>query len=175
VVVDPVLASTTGGALVDAAGREALRDRLIPLATLVTPNAIEAAALSGEPVASADDMMRAAARILALGCAAVLVKGGHLAGAEIVDVLVLRSGRRRVFREARVDAGEVRGTGCALASMIAGHLALGRDLEAAVDLSRSALRRAIASAYAVGEGPRVLDFGGPPLTGLDRPGGRRES
>ena len=174
-VVDPVFASTTGGALVDASGRDALRDRLIPLAAIVTPNTIEATVLSGEPVAAVDDMLRAAVRILELGCAAVLVKGGHLVGSEIIDVFADRSGRRCVFRETRVGAGEVRGTGCALASMIAGHLALGRDLEPAVVLSRSALRRAISAAYAVGEGPRVLDFGGPPLPGLDWPGERRES
>jgi hydroxymethylpyrimidine/phosphomethylpyrimidine kinase len=174
-VVDPVLASTSGGALVDAAGYAALLDRLLPLAAIVTPNMAEAAALSASPVTGIDEMLRAAARILELGCEAVLVKGGHLDGAQVADVFVDRTGRRCVFREARIDVGEVRGTGCALAAMIAGYLALGRDLEAAVALARAELRRAISTAYAVGDGPRVLGFGGPASPGLDRRGGGRES
>ena len=159
-VVDPVLASTTGGALFDAAGSVALREALVPLAAIVTPNAPEAVALGAEGISGVDDMLRAAERILELGCRAVLVKGGHLDGAEVVDVFADRAGRRHVFREARIGGGEVRGTGCALASMIAGHLALGREIEDAVGLARSALRRAIATSYAVGDGTRVLGLGG---------------
>jgi hydroxymethylpyrimidine/phosphomethylpyrimidine kinase len=174
-VVDPVLASTSGGALVDAAGYAALRDRLLPLAEIVTPNMAEAAALSASPVTGVDEMLRAAARILELGCKAVLVKGGHLDGAQVADVFADRMGRRCVFREARIDVAEVRGTGCALAAMIAGYLALGRDLEAAVALARAALRRAISAAYAVGGGPRVLGFGGSASPGLDQWGEERES
>jgi hydroxymethylpyrimidine/phosphomethylpyrimidine kinase len=174
-VVDPALASTSGGALVDAAGAAALREGLLPLAVIVTPNMAEAAALSSSQVTGVDEMLRAAARILELGCEAVLVKGGHLDGAQVADVFADRMGRRSVFWEARIGVGEVRGTGCALAAMIAGYLALGRDLEAAVALARAALRRAISTAYAVGDGPRVLGFGGPEFPGLDQRGEGRES
>jgi hydroxymethylpyrimidine/phosphomethylpyrimidine kinase len=171
-VVDPVLASTTGGALLDAAGAAVLRDRLIPRAALVTPNLAEAAALSGELVADVDGMRRAAAAILGLGCRAVLVKGGHLAGGAVVDVLATRAGTERLFHDPRLDVGEVRGTGCALAALIAAHLALGADLDDAVERSRLLLRAAMGRSYAVGPGPRILDLD---RRGLDRDAPGRES
>jgi hydroxymethylpyrimidine/phosphomethylpyrimidine kinase len=157
-VVDPVLASTTGGALIDEAGGAALRERLLPVAALITPNLPEAAALTGIPVEGIDGMLRAADALLARGCRAVLVKGGHLAGDEVVDVFAGASGARRIFREARLPGGEVRGTGCALASFIAGFLALGRGLDEAVALGRESLREALAGARRIGDGPRVLDL-----------------
>jgi hydroxymethylpyrimidine/phosphomethylpyrimidine kinase len=179
-VVDPVLASTTGGTLLDDAGAGALRERLLPLAALVTPNAIEAAALSGTPIASVDDMHTAAARLLALGASAVLVKGGHLAGPEVVDVFADRAGRRRELRAPRIARGEVRGTGCALASLIAGHLALGRDLTESIARAWSGLHAALRAAYAIGDGPLVLGLdaagdGGSEGPALDRAGRPRES
>jgi hydroxymethylpyrimidine/phosphomethylpyrimidine kinase len=157
-IVDPVLESTTGGALVDAAGSAVLRRRVVPLAAIVTPNLAEAAALTGEAVDGVDGMLRAGLRLLDGGCRAVLVKGGHLPGEEVVDVFLDRRGKRRVFRQPRLPGGEVRGTGCALASLVAAHLALGCDLEGAVVRARAALRRAIAAAYEIGPGARILDF-----------------
>lgn len=159
-VVDPVLASTTGGALIDAGGAAVLRERLAPLAALVTPNLAEAAVLSGGSVEGVDAMLLAGERILSLGCRAVLVKGGHLPGGDVVDVFLDRGGARRVFREPRLPVGEVRGTGCALASLAAAHLALGRGPGDAVELARAALRRALARSYESGDGPRLLELQG---------------
>jgi len=127
-VLDPVLASSSGAALLDAGGREALREHLVPRATLVTPNIPEAAALLGtEPATTEEEVLRQAHAWLALGPAAVLIKGGHGSGGEAVDLLVSAeaSPRRLVtVRSARTH----RGTGCALATGIAAGLAAGIEL-----------------------------------------------
>jgi len=128
IVLDPVLASSSGAALLDAGGREALRDNLVPRATLVTPNIPEAAALLGtEPAATEEELLRQAHAWLALGPAAVLIKGGHGSASEAVDLLLSagRSPRRLI---ARRIAKTQRGTGCALASGIAAGLAEGLEL-----------------------------------------------
>jgi hydroxymethylpyrimidine/phosphomethylpyrimidine kinase len=128
IVLDPVLASSSGAALLDAGGREALRDHLVPRATLVTPNIPEAALLLGtEPATTEEELLRQARAWLALGPAAVLIKGGHGSGSEAVDLLLSagRSPRRLVaLRSAKTQ----RGTGCALASGIAAGLAAGLEL-----------------------------------------------
>ena len=127
-VLDPVLASSSGAALLDAGGREALRDNLVPRATLVTPNIPEAALLLGtEPATTEEELLRQARAWLALGPAAVLIKGGHGSGGEAVDLLLSagRSPRRLV---APRTAKTHRGTGCALASGIAAGLAAGLEL-----------------------------------------------
>lgn len=128
IVLDPVLASSSGGALLDAGGREALRENLVPRATLVTPNIPEAAALLGaERATTEEELLRQAHAWLALGPAAVLIKGGHGSASEAVDLLVCagRSPRRLV---ASRTAKTQRGTGCALASGIAAGLAAGLEL-----------------------------------------------
>jgi hydroxymethylpyrimidine/phosphomethylpyrimidine kinase len=130
-VVDPVLAATSGGALLDDAGREALRTRLLARATLLTPNLMEAAALLGAAVASSEQEVVAQGRALcALGATAVLMKGGHAGGALASDWLVAADGRVRQLTVARVAARR-RGTGCALAAAIAAGLATGLAIDAA--------------------------------------------
>lgn len=128
VILDPVLESTSGGVLLDNEGREALRKQLLPLVTLLTPNLPEAATLSGP--GSESDVVTHAQRLLALGPAAVLIKGGHGTGDQAIDYLVSRTGTLRSFALPRLNATQ-RGTGCALASAISARLALGTTLEKA--------------------------------------------
>jgi hydroxymethylpyrimidine/phosphomethylpyrimidine kinase len=136
-VLDPVLAATSGGELLDAAGRAALTARLLPHTTLLTPNIPEAAALLGTNAAATDEELVGQARALcALGAAAVLIKGGHASGtSHAVDWLVTSEGRVRSFAAPRVDA-ERRGTGCALATAIAAGLAARLPLEAACERAK---------------------------------------
>jgi hydroxymethylpyrimidine/phosphomethylpyrimidine kinase len=127
-VLDPVLASSSGAALLDARGREVLREHLVPRATLVTPNIPEAAALLGtEPATTEEEVLRQAHAWLALGPAAVLIKGGHGSGGEAVDLLVSAEASPRRLVTTR-SARTHRGTGCALASGIAAGLAAGIEL-----------------------------------------------
>ena len=130
-VLDPVLRSTSGGELLDEAGRRALQERLFPLATLLTPNIPEAAHLCGaDPQAGSDTATRLAwaAQLLAWGPRAVLIKGGHAVGAEAADLLAGADGTREWLSSARLPGG-LRGTGCALASGIAAELARGKALQ----------------------------------------------
>ncbi|MBS0578624.1 MAG: bifunctional hydroxymethylpyrimidine kinase/phosphomethylpyrimidine kinase [Proteobacteria bacterium] len=130
VVLDPVLASTSGAALLDQPGLRALREVLLPLVHLLTPNIPEAALLLGtEPADDAAILQAQAQALRARGPRAVLLKGGHGAGADSVDFLALADGVR-ALRSARL-AGSRRGTGCALASSIAASVARGLTLEAA--------------------------------------------
>jgi hydroxymethylpyrimidine/phosphomethylpyrimidine kinase len=131
VVLDPVLLSSSGGVLLDAGGRRVLIEQLLPRATLVTPNIAEAAALLGAaPAASEEDMAQQGRALLALGPAAVLVKGGHGYGAEAVDLLLVPGKPLRRLASPR-SPGTLRGSGCALASAIAAGLAAGLGLEEA--------------------------------------------
>lgn len=157
-VVDPVVRSTTAGALFDASAVALLQRTLFPLATLVTPNLDEAELLTGLPCRTPDQMHRAAQALLAYGPRAVLLKGGHLDGPQLVDVLALDDGTVRRFTASRLDVPEVRGTGCALASLCAGHIALGASIEDAVQAAAGVLRDAMSRASRVGDGPRVLSF-----------------
>jgi len=129
IVVDPVMAATAGGALLDAEGIIAVRDALLPLATVVTPNTIEAERLTGMPVSSAAEAHRAAARLVSLGAAAAIVTGGHLDGPPI-DVLF--DGVRAIALESvRLESRDTHGTGCAFSAALAARLALGDSLEEA--------------------------------------------
>ncbi len=130
-VLDPVLAASSGGALLDSEGLTAMKERLLPHAALVTPNIPEAAALLDEdPVRDEAALTAQARRILALGPRAVLLKGGHALGSEAVDWLVSRDRAPERIASPRLDA-EHRGTGCALASAIAAQLASGESPGAA--------------------------------------------
>jgi hydroxymethylpyrimidine/phosphomethylpyrimidine kinase len=126
-VVDPVLAASAGGALLRPDALEALRERLLPRARLVTPNLPEAASLLGVSRIPDDQVEDAARRILSFGCEAVLLKGGHGEGPEAVDVLVTREGTTR-FSLPRRRGVDPHGTGCALSAAIVANLALGRTL-----------------------------------------------
>lgn len=137
VVVDPVLVSSSGGMLLDDPGRAALLEKVLPLATLVTPNVPEVAALLGEPVAADEAALIAQGqRLLTLGCRAILLKGGHTSGAEAVDLLITPGGAVQRLTSPRVS-GSSRGTGCALASGIAAALTLGVPLLEACRAAKS--------------------------------------
>jgi len=149
-VIDPVMAATSGEALLEPAGIAALRERLLPLATLVTPNLHEAAVLTGRPVATTAEMRAAARALVALGAGAALVKGGHLAG-DAVDVFY--DGREfRELRAPRVEGRRLHGTGCILSAAIAAGLALGDDLADAVAEAKRYVTRLIETAPAIDRG-----------------------
>jgi hydroxymethylpyrimidine/phosphomethylpyrimidine kinase len=135
-VLDPVLAASSGGELLDSAGRAALRVQLLPRATLLTPNIGEAAALLGtSPAITAQEIIAQGRALCALGAAAVLMKGGHAPGALATDWLIATAGSERSFSAPRVMS-ERRGTGCALASAIAAGLAAGLGLAAACEQAK---------------------------------------
>ncbi len=158
IVVDPVIRSTSGGELLDNDGVTAMREHLIPMATLVTPNLAEASVLCGIPVGNVEDMTEAAQIALGLGARAVLIKGGHLDGSRVVDVFASRESGTITLEDDRLDVGEVRGTGCALASLIAAKLGCGVKMREAVEGARAILRGAMARSVKTGAGPRVLSF-----------------
>lgn len=144
-VVDPVMVATSGDRLVDDATVAAIAARLLPLATVVTPNLPETAVLTGGRAPTDEAAMAAAGRTLvAAGARAVLVKGGHLTGAEAVDLLVTREGIERLAAP-RVRTRNTHGTGCTLSSAIAARLALGDDLHAAVVFAKAYLTEAVAA------------------------------
>ncbi len=157
-VVDPVIYSTTGGSLLCDQGVTGLRDQLIPAATLVTPNLAEAEILTGQQVQDEKSMVLAATRLVEMGAGAALVKGGHLNTNDIADVFVDSSGDETIFPVRRLDRKEVRGTGCALASLIAALLAGGHPLKRAVLRAQQKLHEAIRNARPIGNGPAILHF-----------------
>ncbi len=155
-VVDPVMVSTSGHRLLTPEAEDVVRESLLPLAALVTPNLDEAAILTGRAVHDESSMALAGETLLDYGVGAALVKGGHLAGDEIVDLLVTREGMR-AFRRARIGTGSGHGTGCTLSAAITAGLALGRDLETAVSDGLDYVNRAIAAAPGIGSGHGPLN------------------
>lgn len=145
-VLDPVLVSGSGARLLPRSCLDLLRDQLVPLATLLTPNVPEAEALSGQRVRTLDDAERAGRILLGFGARAVLIKGGHLAAAPATDLLVTPR-RVRAFRGRHLRGRDPRGTGCIFAASIATHLARGLPLEAAVAAAKrlvtASIRRAL--------------------------------
>jgi hydroxymethylpyrimidine/phosphomethylpyrimidine kinase len=157
VVLDPVLVATTGARLAYAGLGDALRRHLIERADLVTPNIPEAESLLGRRLAAASDLAQAAADFLDLGARAVLLKGGHLRGPRVADLLATPDRPERWFRHARI-AVEGHGTGCTLSSAIAARLALGDTLELAVETAIGFVHRALVASYRPGRGRlHVLD------------------
>jgi hydroxymethylpyrimidine/phosphomethylpyrimidine kinase len=159
-VVDPVMVAKGGARLIDPDALDGLKRLLIARADIITPNLPEAEILSGGTIASLAEMQAAGERLLALGCRAVLVKGGHLVDDTVSDVLVTREGTR-VWQSARIASRHTHGTGCTLASAIAAGLAQGLDPERAVDRARGYVQRAIASAPGLGRGHGPLDHAHP--------------
>jgi len=155
-VVDPVMVAKGGHRLLLNAAEAALRDRLVPLAALLTPNLPEAEVLAGFPVRTEADMVRAAERLASLGAGAVLMKGGHLDGDRVVDLL-FHEGKVDRFEEARIPSRSTHGTGCTLASAIAAGLAQKMDLRDAVARARAYVRDAIATAPGFGKGHGPLN------------------
>ncbi|HEY7660858.1 MAG TPA: bifunctional hydroxymethylpyrimidine kinase/phosphomethylpyrimidine kinase [Actinomycetota bacterium] len=157
-VVDPVFVSKHGHALLEPSAVEVLRDRLLPLATLVTPNLPEAAGLAGFDVDSRERMEDAAQAIRALGAGAVLVKGGHLEGdPDRSDDLFVDADRREWIGAERIATPNTHGTGCTLSAAIAGHLAMGEDLLDAVRSGKAFVTEAIRGGLAVGRGIGPVD------------------
>ncbi len=162
-VVDPVMVAKGGAALLQDSAAHALITLMVPRATVLTPNLPEAEALTGLKVADLDGMRRAAAALLALGPKAVLVKGGHLEGPVLFDLLLTADGET-VFESRRIDTSHTHGTGCTLASAIATGLAQGMDVAGAVARARDYVHRAIATAPGLGKGHGPLNHAHP----LDR-------
>ncbi|AUX20286.1 phosphomethylpyrimidine kinase [Sorangium cellulosum] len=161
-VVDPVMVAKGGARLLQPDAEGALRDRLLPRAALLTPNLPEAEALTGAVIDSVDAMRRAAARLLSMGPRAVLLKGGHLPGATVVDVLCVApeagaQGGERLFEDARIETRATHGTGCTLASAIAAGLAQGLALTPAIARARRYLREAMRAAPGLGHGHGPLN------------------
>jgi hydroxymethylpyrimidine/phosphomethylpyrimidine kinase len=164
VVVDPVMVATSGARLLTTEAEEVMREDLLPLASLVTPNLDEAAILTGRVVHDPPTMERAGATLLRFGAGAALVKGGHLSSDTIVDVLVTPSGIRR-FTHPRLETTSTHGTGCTLSAAIAAGLALGRPLESAVTAALDFVHRAIAAAPGLGAGSGPLNHSVAPPRG----------
>jgi hydroxymethylpyrimidine/phosphomethylpyrimidine kinase len=144
VVLDPVMIASSGDRLIPADAADAIRELLLPIAGVVTPNIPEAAALTGIEIDSVDGMREAGRALVGLGAEAALVKGGHLAGAESIDVLVTASGSRELALP-RIETNNTHGTGCTLSSAIACQLVRGLELEDAVAEARRYLQRALES------------------------------
>ncbi|UFZ04446.1 bifunctional hydroxymethylpyrimidine kinase/phosphomethylpyrimidine kinase [Bradyrhizobium ontarionense] len=154
VVLDPVMVATSGARLLPEDAIAALRSRLIPQASLLTPNLPEAAALLGEAMATSDEAVaEQGRRLLALGCPAVLIKGGHGQGADSTDYLITAE-RSIALAAPRVATGNTHGTGCSLSSAVAAGLAKGETMEVAVRNAKAFISGAIAAAdrFTVGHG-----------------------
>ncbi|MGE3302642.1 MAG: bifunctional hydroxymethylpyrimidine kinase/phosphomethylpyrimidine kinase [Hyphomonadaceae bacterium] len=158
VVLDPVMVAKGGAPLLADDAVQTLRARLIPGAALVTPNAPEAERLTGAAVGDVEGQKAAGAALLALGAKAAYVKGGHIPGEYVRDVLVTPGGAR-VYEAKRIDTKATHGTGCTLASAIASDLAQGNSLEEAIARARFFLEEAILAAPGLGKGHQPLDHG----------------
>ena len=159
-VIDPVMVAKGGAALLDASAVSVVRDQLIPLARLLTPNAPEAEALTGLGITSRDDQRRAGHALLNAGAKAVLMKGGHLPGARVVDLLITADGET-TFEGERIVTRHTHGTGCTLASACATGLAQGLPLTTAVARAWDYVHEAILRAPGFGAGHGPLDHGWP--------------
>jgi hydroxymethylpyrimidine/phosphomethylpyrimidine kinase len=153
VVLDPIIKSSSGSDLTDAPGLRLLVERLLPQATVITPNVDEAATLTGLAVTNLEQMRVAAARLHEMGATAVVITGGHLDKA--IDLLSFSSRHgteQEVFKSNRLESKSTHGTGCAFSTAMACHLARGRGLPEAVLLSKTYVAAAIANAYPMGRG-----------------------
>ena len=166
VVLDPVMVATSGAALIDPKAIAVLVRLMFPLALLVTPNLDEAALLVGRPLHTEADMADAAQQLLAMGARAVLLKGGHLAGDTVSDLLLQPGLPPLWLRAPRIATPNTHGTGCTLSSAIAAYLALGDDLAQAVRQARDFVRGALAAGARVrtGAGSGPLNHGFAPQT-----------
>ncbi|MBX9747523.1 MAG: bifunctional hydroxymethylpyrimidine kinase/phosphomethylpyrimidine kinase [Hyphomonadaceae bacterium] len=161
VVLDPVMIAKGGASLLDEDAIAVIRDELMPVAALVTPNAPEAEALTGIEVRDLDGQMEAAEILTGpLGAWSALIKGGHIEGDIIRDVLLTREGYR-VFESPRIETRATHGTGCTLASAIAAYNALGEPLEPSVEKARVYVMEAIRNAPGFGQGHQPLGHNWP--------------
>jgi hydroxymethylpyrimidine/phosphomethylpyrimidine kinase len=155
-VLDPVMVATSGDRLLDRDAESAVSKLLMPLSRLVTPNLDEARLLTGSRIETEAEMLGAAERLMAAGAGAALVKGGHLVGDEVVDVLVDEDGVA-TWRHERIVTTSTHGTGCTVSAAVAAGLAHGRPLREAVGDALDFARRAIASAPGLGSGHGPLN------------------
>ncbi|WPC65354.1 bifunctional hydroxymethylpyrimidine kinase/phosphomethylpyrimidine kinase [Rhodoferax ferrireducens] len=165
VVFDPVMVATSGAVLIDDAAIEVLVRELFGRAAVITPNLDEAALLVGYPLGSKQDMERAALDLLAKGARAVLLKGGHLPGHNVMDLLLSAGGEKLWMEAPRIDSPNTHGTGCTLSSAIAAYLALGASLPDAVQQARNFVREALQAGAQVrtGKGSGPLNHGYAPI------------
>ena len=159
-VLDPVMVATSGDRLLDPAAIALVRTELVPLAAVVTPNLDEAELLTGHDVRDVAQMTQAGRALLELGAQAALIKGGHLEGAELTDLLVTREGVR-AFTHPRLDTRSTHGTGCTLSAAVTAGLALGQPLGTSVELALDYVHRAMANAPGLGRGHGPLQHGVP--------------
>lgn len=154
VVIDPVMVATSGDSLLDDEAVISLREKLIPKATLLTPNIPEAEVLTGLQINNEADMKAAGEALLKLGAGAVLIKGGHIEGDEIRDLLITPEGVHE-FRHKRIKSPHTHGTGCTLSSAIALGLASGLNVKKAVEMGIDYVLQALANApgFGAGTGP----------------------
>ena len=162
IVLDPILRSSSGADLIDLKGAEVLKNRLLPLATVVTPNLTEAVALTGFPASGIDEMRVAGRELLRLGARNAVVTGGHLEG-DAIDMLFWRpDGTDEVFEEElrgeRIQSSSTHGTGCAFATSIACHLARGFRIPEAVAGAKEFVRSAIQHATPLGHGKGPMEL-----------------
>ncbi len=150
IVVDPVMAATSGDLLVKKSAVQTLRAQLIPLATVVTPNLFEAQELTGLTIGNARDMRRAAQKIVDMGAQSVMIKGGHRRGP--ATDLFFDGKKFRLLRSARIRTVHTHGTGCTLSAAIAAYLARGEKLESAVMHAKTYITAAIRKGFAIGAG-----------------------
>jgi hydroxymethylpyrimidine/phosphomethylpyrimidine kinase len=165
VVLDPVMVATSGDRLIAEETVSVLVRELFPRVQLITPNLDEASLLLQHPLTAADQLHNAAQALLDMGAKAVLLKGGHLPGDVLCDVLQTPGNDAVVFEATRIHSRNVHGTGCSLSSAIAAHLALGQSMSDAVAAARAFIRRAIADGADVktGEGHGPLNHGFAPV------------
>jgi len=150
-VVDPVMVAQSGDPLLAEQAEETIKNRMIPLAELVTPNLPEAERLVGFPLTSLEHMEKAAERIREMGAVAVLIKGGHGSGEEVTDLY--HDGLVRVFRHKRIATSDTHGTGCTLSAAIAAELAAGCEIREAVERGLDYLQAALKRSFRPGKGP----------------------
>jgi hydroxymethylpyrimidine/phosphomethylpyrimidine kinase len=143
VVFDPVMVSTSGHRLIVNDTVDTLKQYLFPMAELVTPNLDEAVILAGMEIKTTPDMKEAALRIIAMGCNAVLIKGGHLEGSDLFDVYLDNKGDENIYKSTAINTINTHGTGCSLSSAIASFIALGNNLHTAILNSKNYIHQAI--------------------------------
>lgn len=156
VVLDPVMTAKGGQALLEQSATQTLKALLIPRAALLTPNAPEAEMLTGLSIETSDDLRRAGEVLLAMGASAVLMKGGHIAGDRVTDVLMTPAGET-TFEGPRIDSRHTHGTGCTLASACAAGIAQGLDMDRAIARAWAYTAEAIRRAPGFGAGHGPLD------------------